>query len=118
MDAQQLKGHLDLLLLASLEATPRYGGQIIADVQAATEGYFNLREGTLYPALHRLEKAGWLRGEFQVLPRGGSPVKVYTLTPGGQQELKAQREQYEKFNSAVRGIIGHLMADLKAGGAL
>ena len=106
MDAQQLKGHLDLLLLASLEHSSRYGGQIIADVQAATGGYFNLREGTLYPALHRLEKAGWIAGEFQVLPRGGSPVKVYTLTPGGQEELEAQRERYERFNTAVRGIIG------------
>lgn len=64
MDAQQLKGHLDLLLLAALERGPSYGGQIIADVQAATGGYFSLREGTLYPALHRLEKAGWIEGNF------------------------------------------------------
>ena len=106
MEAQQLKGHLDLLLLASLEGRPRYGGQIIADVQAATNGYVNLREGTLYPALHRLEKAGWIRGEFQQLPRGGSPVKVYTLTPGGLDELREQREKYERFSAAVRGVIG------------
>jgi PadR family transcriptional regulator PadR len=106
MDAQQLKGHLDLLLLATLEQGPRYGGQIIADVQASTDGYFNLREGTLYPALHRLEKAGFIAGEFQLLPRGGSPVKVYTLTPGGQQELQEQRERYERFSGAVRGVIG------------
>lgn len=106
MDAQQLKGHLDLLLLATLEHGPRYGGQIIADVQASTDGYFSLREGTLYPALHRLEQAGWISGEFQVLPRGGSPVKVYTLTPAGQTELQAQRERYERFSGAVRGVIG------------
>ena len=106
MDAQQLKGHLDLLLLASLEGGPRYGGQIIADVQAATDGYFSLREGTLYPALHRLEKAGWIRGEFTQLPRGGSPVKVYTLTPSGGAELREQREKYERFSAAVRGVIG------------
>jgi PadR family transcriptional regulator PadR len=106
MDAQQLKGHLDLLLLATLEQGPRYGGQIIADVQAATDGYFSLREGTLYPALHRLEKAGWISGAFEQLPRGGSPVKFYTLTPSGQQELKAQRERYEQFRRAVQGVIG------------
>ncbi|SEJ37031.1 transcriptional regulator, PadR family [Deinococcus reticulitermitis] len=106
MNTQRLKGHLDLLLLATLEEGPRYGGQIIADVQAATDGYFNLREGTLYPALHRLEKAGWVTGEFQQLPRGGSPVKVYTLTPGGQTELREQREKYERFSAAVRGVIG------------
>jgi len=84
MDAQQLKGHLDLLLLATLERGARYGGQIIADVQAATNGYIHLRAGTLYPALHRLEKAGWITGEFQALPRGGSPVKIYILTPSGR----------------------------------
>ena len=106
MDPQQLKGHLDLLLLATLEDSPRYGGQIIADVQAATDGFFNLREGTLYPSLHRLEKAGWIVGEFQQLPRGGSPVKVYTLTPSGRAELRVQRERYERFASAVRGVIG------------
>ncbi|WP_295816972.1 PadR family transcriptional regulator [uncultured Deinococcus sp.] len=106
MDAQQLKGHLDLLLLATLDQGPRYGGQIIADVQAATDGYFALREGTLYPALHRLEKQGFIAGDFQVLPRGGSPVKVYTLTPSGKQELRAQRERYERFTGAVRGILG------------
>ena len=106
MDAQQLKGHLDLLLLATLDQGPRYGGQIIADVQAATEGEFSLREGTLYPALHRLEKRGFIQGEFQVLPRGGSPVKVYALTPTGQNELQVQREKYERFTRTVRGIIG------------
>lgn len=106
MDAQQLKGHLDLLLLATLEDGPRYGGQIIADVQTATGGYFNLREGTLYPALHRLEKNGFIKGEFQQLPRGGSPVKVYHLTPSGKAELREEREKYERFSSAVRGVIG------------
>jgi len=106
MDPQQLKGHLDLLLLATLEDSPRYGGQIIADVQAATDGFFNLREGTLYPSLHRLEKVGWIVGEFQQLPRGGSPVKVYSLTESGRTELRSQRERYERFASAVRGVIG------------
>jgi DNA-binding PadR family transcriptional regulator len=106
MDAQQLKGHLDLLLLATLERGPRYGGQIIADVQASTGGYFTMREGTLYPALHRLEKQGFIHGEFQTLPRGGSPVKVYTLTPTGETELTAQRDKYDRFTRAVRGVIG------------
>ncbi|MDR6221318.1 PadR family transcriptional regulator [Deinococcus soli (ex Cha et al. 2016)] len=106
MDAQQLKGHLDLLLLATLERGPRYGGQIIADVQASTGGYFSMREGTLYPALHRLEKQGFIHGKFQTLPRGGSPVKVYTLTPTGKTELTAQRDKYDRFTRAVRGVIG------------
>lgn len=105
MDAQQLKGHLDLLL-ATLERGPRYGGQIIADVQASTGGYFSMREGTLYPALHRLEKQGFIHGKFQTLPRGGSPVKVYTLTPTGKTELTAQRDKYDRFTRAVRGVIG------------
>lgn len=109
MDAQQLKGHLDLLLLATLDQSPRYGGQIIADVQTATDGEFALREGTLYPALHRLEKRGFIQGEFQILPRGGAPVKLYALTSTGQSELQAQREKYDRFTRAVRGIIGGVL---------
>ncbi|WP_148234980.1 PadR family transcriptional regulator [Deinococcus maricopensis] len=105
-DANLLKGHLDLLLLATLERDPKYGGQIIADIQAQTNGHFTLREGSLYPALHRLEKHGWIAGTFQTLPRGGSPVKVYHLTPTGQHALRDKREQYERFSAAVRGILG------------
>ena len=105
-DGNLLRGTLDFLLLASLEHGPLYGLRIIQDVQQRTGGHFNFKEGTLYPALHRLEKQGFIHGKFQTLPRGGSPVKVYTLTPTGKTELTAQRDKYDRFTRAVRGVIG------------
>lgn len=106
MDANLLRGHLDLILLAALEGGAKYGSQLIADVDAQTQGYFQFREGSLYPALHRLEKRGWVRGEFQVLPRGGSPVKFYALTEAGRAELGRKREDFERFTRAVGTVLG------------
>jgi PadR family transcriptional regulator, regulatory protein PadR len=106
MDANLLKGHLDLILLAALEHGPRYGGQIIGEVAARTEGQFQFKEGSLYPALHRLERAGWVSAEFQQLPRGGTPVRFYTLSDSGRATLHQKRAEYASFSRAVRELIG------------
>ena len=106
MDANLLKGNLDLILLATLETEAKYGLEITKEVQDRTDGYFQFKEGTLYPALHRLEKQGFIRGEFQYLPRGGSPVKFYKLTDTGQKELTARRKTFNAFTKAVQNILG------------
>lgn len=106
LQGKLLRGHLDLIVLAALESGAKYGSQLIADVDGQTQGYFQFREGSLYPALHRLEKQGWVSGEFQVLPRGGSPVKFYALTGAGRDELKAKREEFERFTRAVSTVLG------------
>ena len=105
MDSNLLKGHLDLILLAALEREAKYGGQILTEVHDRTEGAFQFKEGSLYPALHRLEKAGWIEGEFQQLPRGGSAVRFYTLTESGQRTLTEKREAYHTFSRAVRALL-------------
>lgn len=101
-----LRGHLDLIVLATLEGGAKYGSQLISEVDEQTQGYFQFREGSLYPALHRLEQQGWVCGEFQVLPRGGSPVKFYVLTTAGRGELRAKREEFERFTKAVGTVLG------------
>lgn len=106
MDPNILKGHLDLILLAILEPVPLYGSEITREANARTDGYFEMKEGTLYPALHRLEKAGLLVGEFKYLPRGGSPVKFYRLTERGAKALAAKRDEFSKFTGAVRSLLG------------
>jgi PadR family transcriptional regulator, regulatory protein PadR len=106
MDANLLKGNLDLILLATLETEAKYGLEITKEVQDRTDGYFQFKEGTLYPALHRLEKQGFIHGEFQYLPRGGSPVKYYKLTDAGQKELTARRKTFNAFTKAVQNILG------------
>ena len=100
-----LKGNLDLILLATLEQDAKYGGEITKDVIERTQGYFEFKEGTLYPALHRLEKQGFIQGAFKYLPRGGSPVKFYELTPTGRQELESRRREYQKFSNAMKSIL-------------
>ncbi|WP_293911722.1 PadR family transcriptional regulator [Deinococcus sp.] len=110
-DPNLLRGHLDLILLSILQGQPKYGLEISKLAQDATGGYFDLKVGSLYPALHRLEKAGFVRGEFQTAPRSGSPVKVYTLTGSGGRELQARQRDFQTFSTQ----LGKLW-NLKAGG--
>ncbi len=100
-DANLLRGHLDLILLSIIQGQPKYGLEISKQAQERTDGYFDLKVGSLYPALHRLEKAGFVRGEFQTAPRSGSPVKVYTLTESGSQELEARRQEFKTFTQQL-----------------
>lgn len=107
MDANTLKGHLDLILLATLEKEPLYGLRIIQEVQVQTEGYFTFKEGTLYPALHRLEKAGWIDTETQPSPIGGPPRKYYRLTESGRRALNDKRQEWQSFQQAMRAFGGN-----------
>ncbi|AWN22203.1 PadR family transcriptional regulator [Deinococcus irradiatisoli] len=104
MEPNLLKGHLDLILLAILESGPMYGLEISKQAQQETDGYFDLRVGSLYPALHRLEQAGWISGEFRPAPRGGAPVKYYWLTDEGRGNLKRKREEFRVFSSYIQAL--------------
>jgi PadR family transcriptional regulator PadR len=100
-DANLLRGHLDLILLSIIQGSPKYGLEISKMAQDATDGYFDLKVGSLYPALHRLEKAGFVQGEFQSGPRSGSSVKMYTLTQSGERELTVRRTEFETFTQQL-----------------
>ncbi|WP_029478195.1 PadR family transcriptional regulator [Deinococcus frigens] len=100
-DANLLRGHLDLILLSIIQGPPKYGLEISKLAQDATDGYFDLKVGSLYPALHRLEKAGFVQGEFRSGPRSGSPVKAYTLTESGGRELAVRRAEFETFTQQL-----------------
>lgn len=104
MDGNLLKGHLDLILLSIIEGSPKYGLEIAKEAQDRTDGYFDFKIGSLYPALHRLEQAGWLTSDFQPSPRGGAPVKCYELTDAGQKELQRKRDQFKTFSNKVQSL--------------
>lgn len=106
MDANTLRGHLDLILLASLEDGPLYGVRIIQEVEAKTNGAFRFKEGTLYPALHRLEKQGLIEGEFHPSDVGGPPRKYYRLTNAGQRDLAQRRRDWQTFSRAMTPFGG------------
>ena len=104
MDSNLLKGHLDLILLAILEGGEMYGLEISKQAQVDTGGYFDLRVGSLYPALHRLEQSGAVNGEFRPAPRGGAPVKYYWLTDEGRGLLKRKREDFQIFSAHLQAL--------------
>lgn len=104
MEANLFKGNLDLIVLSVLEGGERYGLEIGKEVDARTGGYLTLNAGSLYPALHRLEKQGWVLAEEKAPPRGGPQVRYYTLTSTGEAELKRRRDAYQIFDQALRAL--------------
>lgn len=99
-----IKGSSDSLLLCLLAQQPMYGYQIIKELENRSQGYFKFKEGTLYPALHRLEKAGLLLGKWQILPNG-RPRRYYHITAKGYTKLSAERVQWQDFINAVNLIL-------------
>jgi DNA-binding PadR family transcriptional regulator len=106
-DPNLLKGNLDLILLEILEPQPMYGLEIINEAQTRTDGYFDFKEGSLYPALHRLEQQGLLKSEFQPSDNGGPRRKYYRLTDSGHRALARKREEWQRFSRAVDALRGH-----------
>jgi DNA-binding PadR family transcriptional regulator len=103
MRAETLKGHLDGLLLASLEAGPRHGYAIMEALRAGSGGQFDLPTGTIYPALRRLEQAGLIKGTWAEV--GGRRRRVYDLTPAGRRTLAAERGTWREFSAAVTALL-------------
>ncbi|MCD6568479.1 MAG: helix-turn-helix transcriptional regulator [Dehalococcoidia bacterium] len=99
-----LKGNTDSLLLSLISYQPMYGYQIIKELERRSNGYFRFREGTLYPALHRLERDELVRGEWQLLPNG-QQRRYYSITPSGQEALAKRLTIWQDFSSAVKAII-------------
>ena len=99
-----MKTNIDSLLLSLVGQQPMYGYQIIKELERRSQGYFKFKEGTLYPALHRLEKAGLLGGEWQTLPNGRQR-RYYHITQKGLHSLVAKRSQWRDFLAAMNLII-------------
>lgn len=99
-----IKGHLDLLLLSVLADEPRHGYAVIEELRARSENAFDLPEGTIYPALHRLERAGLVASKWDTA--SGRRRRVYQVTGPGKKALVAQRKEWGGFSSAVGAVIG------------
>ncbi len=104
MIGEALKGHLDLLLLAVLAQRPAHGYAVICALRERSGGTFDLPEGTIYPALHRLERQGLLSSCWlDDLPRRR---RMYTLTPKGEQAFTRRREEWQHFAKAIDATVG------------
>jgi PadR family transcriptional regulator PadR len=102
-DAQQLKGHLDALLLAALAGGPRHGYAIKEALREASGGRFELPTGTIYPALHRLEAAGLIDGTWSTVD--GRRRRTYQLTARGERRLQADRTTWRQFAATVTTLL-------------
>ena len=99
-----LKGNTDCLLLSLINCQPMYGYQIIKELEKRSSGYFHFKEGTLYPALHRLEKSKLIKGKWQFLPNG-QQRHYYYITENGQQVLAKRLATWQDFSTAIRAIV-------------
>ncbi len=106
MNAETLKGHLDLLLLAAVQANSAHGYAIAERLRTLSDGAFDLREGTLYPALHRLERAELLASRWSEVQ--GRRRRVYQLTPKGRKALTERHGEWRDFARAVQAVVGGL----------
>jgi DNA-binding PadR family transcriptional regulator len=99
MRAEELKGHLDALLLAALEEGPRHGYAVIETLRRSTGGQLDLPTGTIYPALRRLEQAGLISGTWSVV--SGRRRREYRLTAAGKRALTGRRAEWRDFSAMI-----------------
>ena len=102
--AEKLKGHLDLLLLSVLSRGPGHGYEVITRLKVRSDGAFQLPEGTVYPALHRLEGAGLLASGWDVV--AGRRRRIYHLTMAGEAALAEQAAQWREFSGSMARVLG------------
>src|SRR6187397_2751147 len=111
MDAIQgdkLRGHLETLILSTLERGVAHGLEILRRLEESGCGLLRLKEGSLYPALYRLEAAGEVAADWEAQPHGrrGARRRVYRLTAKGRRRLTAGRAEWRRFVAVIGAILG------------
>jgi PadR family transcriptional regulator PadR len=100
-----LQGSLDLLVLKSLSQLGElHGYGIVLHIQSASEELLSVEEGSLYPALHRMEMSGWIRSEWK-LTDTSRKAKYYRLTPAGRKELEKAEKSFEQLVKGIRAML-------------
>jgi transcriptional regulator len=100
----KLQGALDLLILRTLRRGPLHGYGIVCNIQQTSEGVLEVEEGSLYPALHRIEREGWISSEWN-LTNNNRRAKFYRLTPEGRKQLAREIEAWNRLSSAVGRVV-------------
>jgi len=101
--AESLKGHLDMLLLAAVSAEPAHGYRLVLRLRELSGGTFDLPEGTIYPALYRLERASLVASEWATV--GGRVRRTYRLTDAGRESLASQVRDWRRFSEAIELVV-------------
>ena len=99
-----VKGTLDMLILKALELGPMHGWGVADRIETLSRGVFQLQTGTLYPALHRLARKGWVDAEWRTTDNARR-ARYYRLTPGGRKRLESERDSWVRASVAVKRIL-------------
>jgi transcriptional regulator len=105
-----LQGTLDMLILRTLQWGPQHGHRIGQAIRQQSDDLLKVETGSLYPALHRLEKRGWLQGEWGV-SEANQRAKYYRLTPAGKAQLARERDRWSQLVHAIGRIMNPAAAD-------
>lgn len=104
MDRELKRGTIEMLLLTLLRERERYGYEIVSTLEERTGGRLEVKDGTLYPVLYRLEEAGFVEARWETRERG-VPRKYYGITAEGREELARQVAEWETFSGAVDDVL-------------
>ena len=99
-----VQGTLDLLILRTLAIEPRHGWAIAKRIRQISGDVLQVTQGSLYPALHRLEQQGWLSATW-IATNGGREAKVYALTAAGRKQLAKELESWERLSGAINLVV-------------
>jgi PadR family transcriptional regulator, regulatory protein PadR len=99
-----LKGTLDLLILRTLDLRPMHGSAVAERISQVTKGAFQVKAGSLFPALHRLEQEGWIDGEWQESVEGRR-IRSYILTRDGKRQLASEKKTWTRIVEAMNALL-------------
>jgi len=99
-----LQGTLDLLILQTLQWGPQHGYSISTAIRAGSNDVLQVETGSLYPALHRLERQGWIKASWET-SINKQRTRVYRLTPSGKKQLVAERSRWDTLSAAMVGLL-------------
>lgn len=103
--AALLQGTLDMLILRTLLYGPAHGHHIGKQIQRTTNDFLQMQHGSLYPALHRLERRGWVSAKWETAPGRNREFKVYRLTAKGRKRLTVEESQWKQMADAVARVL-------------
>ena len=101
-----LQGSLDLLILQSLKKGPMHGYSITRHLKNVSEDFLQIEEGSLYPALHRMERKGWIASSWGT-SESNRRAKFYQLTGDGRKQLKTETIAWEKMSGAINQVVNY-----------
>jgi PadR family transcriptional regulator, regulatory protein PadR len=109
--AELLQGTLDMLILRTLLFGPAHGHQIAKHIQRTTDDVLQVEHGSLYPALHRMERKGWIVAKWEMAKDRNREFKYYRLTPAGKKQLVREQSRWKQLAAAVATVLQPVRGD-------